>query len=127
MTTAADILEFAAAFIDEHGYSPTVQEIGDAVGLTSKSSIHYHLERLRESGHVTWVDGQNRTLRVVETNRRDEDGDVYLRLPRALRDRLVVLARLMDLSESAFLTRVLDALDRPLPNRRNDTEGMAGG
>ena len=111
MSTSAKVLAFVGAYIDEFGYGPTVQEIGDAVGLSSKASVHYHLERLRGSGHVTWVDGQNRTLRVVQPDPDPQD-DAYVRLPRPLRDRLLVRARLLGVSESDLVQLVLDALDR---------------
>ena len=34
------ILEFIARTVRERGYPPTVREIGEAVGLTSSSSVH---------------------------------------------------------------------------------------
>lgn len=68
MTTgkAGEVLAFIAAHIAEHGYSPTVKEIGEGVGLRSASTVWHHLNALRAGGRVTWLPGQNRTLRVVE-------------------------------------------------------------
>ena len=42
-----EILEFVNRHVDAHGYPPTVREIGQAVGLTSPSTVHAHLARLR--------------------------------------------------------------------------------
>lgn len=47
---AEKIVEFVNAFIAENGYSPSVREIGEAVGLRSTASVSYHLQALQEKG-----------------------------------------------------------------------------
>jgi repressor LexA len=44
------ILEFIAGTVRERGYPPTVREIGEAVGLTSSSSVHAQLANLERKG-----------------------------------------------------------------------------
>jgi repressor LexA len=44
------ILEFISETVHERGYPPTVREIGEAVGLTSSSSVHAQLENLERRG-----------------------------------------------------------------------------
>jgi repressor LexA len=44
------ILEFIAETVRDRGYPPTVREIGDAVGLTSSSSVHAQLANLEKMG-----------------------------------------------------------------------------
>ncbi|MFB8000121.1 LexA family protein [Streptomyces sp. NPDC056002] len=44
------IVACAREWIAEHGEAPSVRELGAAVGLTSSSSVAYHLRRLRERG-----------------------------------------------------------------------------
>ncbi len=44
------IMEFVNAFIQENGYSPSVREIGAAVGLRSTASVSYHLQALQDKG-----------------------------------------------------------------------------
>jgi repressor LexA len=44
------ILEFIADTVRDRGYPPTVREIGDAVGLTSSSSVHAQLANLERMG-----------------------------------------------------------------------------
>ncbi|MBQ9458802.1 MAG: transcriptional repressor LexA [Oscillospiraceae bacterium] len=46
------IYDFILESIREHGYAPSVREIGDAVGLKSPSTVHYHLENLAERGLI---------------------------------------------------------------------------
>ncbi len=40
------IMDFITRYIIQHGYSPTVKEIGDGVGLKSTSSVHSHVKQL---------------------------------------------------------------------------------
>ena len=44
------ILEFISETVRERGYPPTVREIGEAVGLTSSSSVHAQLANLERKG-----------------------------------------------------------------------------
>jgi repressor LexA len=44
------ILDFISATVRERGYPPTVREIGEAVGLTSSSSVHAQLANLERRG-----------------------------------------------------------------------------
>jgi repressor LexA len=58
------ILDFIADYHREHGFPPTVREIGKAVGLSSSSTVHFHLQRLEGQGKLTRVPGAPRTLMV---------------------------------------------------------------
>jgi repressor LexA len=44
------ILDFLKSYVDDHGYPPTVREIGEAVGLASPSTVHAHLANLERAG-----------------------------------------------------------------------------
>ncbi|WP_020519570.1 transcriptional repressor LexA [Catelliglobosispora koreensis] len=46
------ILSAIAQWVQEHGYPPTVREIGAAVGLVSPSSVAYQLKELVRKGYV---------------------------------------------------------------------------
>src|SRR6476659_91729 len=45
-----EIWEFLVGYVDDHGYPPTVREIGEAVGLASPSTVHAHLANLERAG-----------------------------------------------------------------------------
>ncbi len=62
---ALGVLRAVAALTAQRGYPPTVREIGDAVGLTSTSTVHGHLRRLRRLGRLTMEPDSPRTIRVV--------------------------------------------------------------
>ena len=47
---AQEIMDYVNQFVQENGYSPSVREIGEAVGLRSTASVSYHLQALQEKG-----------------------------------------------------------------------------
>jgi repressor LexA len=47
-----EILEFIASQLRDRGYPPSVREIGEAVGLTSPSTVHSHLNTLTRLGYL---------------------------------------------------------------------------
>ena len=44
------IRAFIVSYITEHGYAPSVREIGQGVGLRSSSSVQVHLDKMVELG-----------------------------------------------------------------------------
>jgi repressor LexA len=47
-----EVLEIIEQHMRERGYPPSVREIGDAVGLTSPSTVHAHLAALQRRGYL---------------------------------------------------------------------------
>lgn len=64
------IYDFIRAYSDEHGYPPSVREIGAAVGLASPSTVHMHLKVLEEQGLIKRDSKKPRTIEVM---RGDQD------------------------------------------------------
>jgi repressor LexA len=64
-----EILEFVNSHVDAHGYPPTVREIGQAVGLTSPSTVHAHLAKLETAGLIRRDATKPRALEVIEGGR----------------------------------------------------------
>ena len=46
------ILDFIITYIQQHGYSPTIQEIGDAVGFKSKNTTWHHVQNMFRQGII---------------------------------------------------------------------------
>ena len=61
-----EILEFVNTHVDAQGYPPTVREIGQAVGLTSPSTVHAHLAKLEAAGLIRRDATKPRALEVIE-------------------------------------------------------------
>jgi repressor LexA len=66
------ILQTIRDRVEEHGYPPTLREIGDAVGLTSPSSVAHQLKALETKGYLRRDPKRPRALEVVMP---DESGD----------------------------------------------------
>jgi repressor LexA len=60
-----EILQFLGTYVDEHGYPPTVREIGDAVGLASPSTVHAHLANLERVGLLRRDPTKPRAIELV--------------------------------------------------------------
>lgn len=60
-----DILSFIKLEIHRKGYPPSVREIGEAVGLSSSSTVHAHLERLEHLGYIRRDPTKPRAIEVL--------------------------------------------------------------
>lgn len=58
------ILNFIERSMREHGYPPSVREIGEAVGLTSPSTVHSHLNKLTQLGYLRRDPDKPRAIEV---------------------------------------------------------------
>ena len=76
------ILDYLREFVDEHGYPPTVREIGEAVGLRSPSTVHAHLAQLERAGLLRRDPTKPRAIELTDRRREAEapTADVH-RLP----------------------------------------------
>jgi SOS-response transcriptional repressor LexA len=60
------ILRFCKAYIAKHEYGPSLLEITEAVGLSSKTAVRNHLDVMVREGSIKLDPGKYRSLRVVE-------------------------------------------------------------
>src|SRR3712207_6907314 len=60
-----EIFEFIKRYSSEHGYPPTVRDIGKAIGLTSSSTVHAHLANLEKLGLVRRDPTKPRALELL--------------------------------------------------------------
>ena len=58
------ILECIAVSLRQRGYPPSVREIGEAVGLTSSSTVHAHLAVLQREGYLRRDSTKPRAIEV---------------------------------------------------------------
>ena len=65
-----EILEFLRSHKRNHAYPPTVREIGQAVGLSSSSTVQNHLNALEQKGYIRRDPTKSRTVEVVEDDAR---------------------------------------------------------
>ena len=63
-----DILKALKKFIANHGYPPTVREIGKMLNLNSPATTHFHLNKLEEKGYIKKNESKNRALELLVPN-----------------------------------------------------------
>jgi repressor LexA len=79
-----EIWEFLVAYVDDHGYPPTVREIGEHVGLASPSTVHAHLANLERAGLIKRDPTKPRALELTgraRTEAVEHDGGTVHTLP----------------------------------------------
>ena len=59
------IYEYIAQFVEDNGYPPSVREIGEAMGLKSPSTVHFHLKNMEERGLINKGAGKGRAVSLV--------------------------------------------------------------
>ena len=74
-----EIYDYVTRYVDDHGYPPTVREIGEAVGLASPSTVHAHLANLERAGLLRRDPTKPRALELVG---REKAADSVAELPR---------------------------------------------
>jgi len=60
------ILEFINLYIQKFGYSPTLQQIADAINVHSLATVHEHLEALVKKGIIRRYKGAVRGIEILE-------------------------------------------------------------
>jgi repressor LexA len=63
------ILDLISATVHDRGYPPSVREIGEAVGLSSPSTVHSHLTALERSGYLRRDPTKPRAIEVIDDGR----------------------------------------------------------
>ncbi len=71
------IYDYIAEALRRQGYPPSVREIGEAVGLKSPSTVHFHLKHMEELGVLTKGAGKGRALTLAQPPQRESSGGAY--------------------------------------------------
>lgn len=76
-----DTLNVIKKFIADHGYPPTVREIGKILNLSSPATIQVHLNCLADKGYITRGDKQNRTIELKVENEFIKKDELAVNIP----------------------------------------------
>ncbi len=60
------IMRFLLKFQDESGYSPSIRQIGEAIGVKSTSLVDYYLKQLEEMGKIERDAHVSRSIRLMD-------------------------------------------------------------
>jgi repressor LexA len=78
------VLDFLVSYTEQNGYSPSYEEIGQALSLSSLATIHKHITSLEEKGYLRRKYNESRSVEVSEDYKRSERirrSDAALDLP----------------------------------------------
>ncbi|MEG0021765.1 MAG: transcriptional repressor LexA [Bacilli bacterium] len=76
-----EILTFIKKFIVNHGYPPTVREIGKSLNVSSPATIHTHLSKLVEKGIIKKDGTKNRAMELLVHNEYEKDDERIIDVP----------------------------------------------
>lgn len=62
------ILDFICQYVQKNGYSPTLQQIADALGVSSLATVHEHLNTMVKKGVIRKFEGAVRGIEIVAKN-----------------------------------------------------------
>ncbi|MBU3957047.1 transcriptional repressor LexA [Patescibacteria group bacterium] len=60
------ILDFISQYIQKNGYSPTLTEIAEAIGVSSLATVHEHLTAMEKKGVIKRYEGSVRGIELVD-------------------------------------------------------------
>jgi repressor LexA len=63
------VLDVVEELIDANGYSPSLEEIGERLGLSSVATVHKHISHLVQKGYVQRAWNQNRSIELVDAGK----------------------------------------------------------
>ena len=110
-----EVLDVVRDLIEKNGYSPSLEEIGAELGLSSVATVHKHVSHLVQKGYIRRTWNQNRSIELVESN--EGQGAVRLALRGSLggdgpavtgsaAETIAVPADMVQDAANAFLVRV---------------------
>jgi len=120
------VLTFIETHIRQHGFPPTIREIGRHLNIKSTNGVSDHLNALQKKGFLTREGGKSRTLQLVrdvDTRAEDDVGvndDLDARMP-GLADQLAALEADDDLIDVPLLGRVAAGAPILAEQDREDT------
>jgi repressor LexA len=65
------LIDYLNDYISEHGYAPTLAEVGQYFGLSSLATVHKHLHNLEQKGFIKRQHNHSRALEVAGSEKRE--------------------------------------------------------
>lgn len=67
-TRQQEVLDYIQEMVNSRGYPPSVREIGDALGLSSPSTVHSHISSLVKYGYLRRDPSKPRAIEMVDAH-----------------------------------------------------------
>jgi repressor LexA len=76
-----NVLDFIKKFAAEHGYPPSIREIGQALGLSSPATVHTHVRKLCNAGYLKVNPNKFRAMEILVENEYEEKKEELVKVP----------------------------------------------
>lgn len=77
----SEVLDYLKKYKAEHGYPPSVREIGSALGLSSPATVQAHLNRLKAAGVIKNSSNKFRTIEILVDNEYMNEEEDVVKVP----------------------------------------------
>src|ERR1700733_11740931 len=64
------LVDYLENYINEHGYAPTLAEVGQFFGLSSLATVHKHLRNLESKGFIKRQHNHSRALEIAQRRKK---------------------------------------------------------
>ena len=61
-----EVLDFIADFVEQNGYSPSYEELAQALNLASLATVHKHIQALESRNYLRRLFNHSRSLEVSQ-------------------------------------------------------------
>lgn len=76
-----NVLDFIKKFAAEHGYPPSIREIGQGLGLSSPATVHTHVRKLCNAGYLKVNPNKFRAMEILVENEYEEKKEELVKVP----------------------------------------------
>lgn len=76
-----NVLDYIKKFTAEHGYPPSIREIGKGLGLSSPATVHTHVKKLCNAGYLKVDNNKFRAMEILVDNEYEEKNEELIKVP----------------------------------------------
>ena len=76
-----NVLDFIKKYSAEHGYPPSIREIGKGLGLSSPATVHTHVRKLVNAGYLKVDNNKFRAMELLVDNEYEKKNEELVKVP----------------------------------------------
>lgn len=76
-----NVLDFIKKFTADHGYPPSIREIGKGLGLSSPATVHTHVKKLCNAGYLKVDNNKFRAMEILVDNEYIDKSEELVKVP----------------------------------------------
>ncbi len=77
----SNVLDFIKKYSADHGYPPSIREIGQGLGLSSPATVHTHVKKLCNAGYLKVDNNKFRAMEILVDNEYEEKNEELIKVP----------------------------------------------